>query len=58
MRPILALTAAALLAACAQPDTKFNAPERSDAELCAAQAEAAKAGRTDGVPITITCPAE
>lgn len=57
MRPFLALTFA-LLAACAQPDTKFSAPERTDAELCAAQAEAAKAGRTDGTPITITCPAE
>lgn len=57
MRPILLLPLT-LLAACAQPDTKFNAPERSDAELCAAQAAAAEAGRTDGVPITITCPAE
>ncbi len=58
MRPFLALIPFALLAACAQPDTKFNAPERTDAELCADQAAAATAGRTDGTPITITCPAE
>jgi hypothetical protein len=56
MRPILILLPFALLAACAQPDTKFSSPERTDAELCAAQAEAAKAGRTDGQPIAITCP--
>jgi hypothetical protein len=58
MRTTLLLLPLALLAACAQPDTKFSAPEQTDAERCAAQAEAAKAGRTDGVPITITCPAE
>ncbi len=57
MRPILVLSFA-LLAACGQPAPKHNAPERSTAELCAAQVEAAKAGRTDGVPVTITCPAE
>jgi hypothetical protein len=58
MRIALLFLPLALLSACAQPDTKFNAPEQTDAERCAAQAEAAKAGRTDGTPITITCPAE
>ncbi|MES2145768.1 MAG: hypothetical protein V4516_15775 [Pseudomonadota bacterium] len=58
MHPFLILVPAAFLAACGQQAPKFNAPERSDATLCAAQAEAAKAGRTDGTPITITCPAE
>jgi hypothetical protein len=58
MRSILTLIPLALLAACSQPDLKFNAPERTDAELCAAQAAAATAGRTDGTPISITCPAE
>jgi hypothetical protein len=58
MRHFVTLAALVLVAGCSQPDLKFNAPERTDAELCAAQAEAAKAGRTDGTPITITCPAE
>ncbi len=57
MRTILALTLT-LLAACGPQAPKFSAPERSDAELCTAQAAAATAGRTDGKSITITCPAE
>ena len=58
MRPIIAVTTLALLAACGQPAPKFKAPERSDAELCADQAVSATAGRADGTPITITCPAD
>ena len=53
MRTILALTLT-LLAACGPQAPKFSTPERSDAELCAAQAAAATAGRTDGKSITIT----